>query len=157
MSKHKKEFVEIAPTPAARVDAELLRRVAWEIGEGKAADGYRPTCNHVGLAMVTPSQGFAHWRILEEWVERAGGHKGAGWHKRILVLRLYDVSYINFNGLNAHQIVDHELPGLIGRLFFNLQPATWQLAEVGFLLPSGEFVPAARSQAVAFPPAAAGK
>src|SRR5260370_34937409 len=106
MSKHKKEFVEIAPTPAARVDAELLRRVAWEIGEGKAADGYRPTCNHVGLAMVTPGQGFAHWRILEGRVERAGGPKGPGWHKGILVRRLYDVSYFNFTCLNAPQIVD---------------------------------------------------
>ena len=56
----------------APLDPEELRRCAWEIGEEPAADAYVPATNHVGLAMVTPYQGFAHWRILPG-VGRADG------------------------------------------------------------------------------------
>src|SRR6266849_4027726 len=137
-------------------DAEFLCRCAWEIGEKKPAAAYCPTENHAGLAAVTPSQGFAHWRILSEWVDRSAREKGDAWHHCRLIMRLYDVSYIQFNGLNAHRIQDQTLPGLCGQAFFKLpRPGTWQIAEVGFLLRNGEFIPAARSQSVPFPPDAA--
>src|SRR5262249_35973993 len=70
-----------------------------------------------------------------------------------LVLRLYDVSFLQFNGFNAHRMEDHTLPSLCGQLCFKLpRPGTWQIGEVGFLLRSGEFIPAARSQSVPFAP-----
>jgi glycogen(starch) synthase len=138
-----------APTS---VTPEALRRVAWEIGEKRPADWYAPPAAHIGLAAVSPGEGFAHWRILHEWVERTARQRGGAWHNCRLVLRLYDVSYIQFNGFNAHRIHDHGLPALCGEMAFALpRPGTWQLAEVGFLLRSGEFIPAARSQAVPFP------
>jgi glycogen(starch) synthase len=134
-------------------DAEFLRRCAWEIGERRAADAYCPDANHVGLAMVTPREGFVHWRILQEWVDKRAWERGGRWHNCRLVMRLYDVSYIEFNGLNAHRIQDENLPGLCGQRFFRLpQSGTWQLAEVGFLLRDGEFIPAARSRATSFAP-----
>jgi glycogen(starch) synthase len=134
------------------VDDDFLRRCAWEIGERRAADSYTPPTNHAGLAMVTPSQGFVHWRILQEWVDQTARERGPAWQDCRLLLRLYDVSFIEFNGLNAHRIQDHTLPGLCGQFFFKLtRPGTSQLAEVGFLLRNGEFIPAARSQAVSFP------
>jgi glycogen(starch) synthase len=133
------------------LDAETLRRCAWEIGEQKPADAYVPAENHVGLAAVAPNQGFAHWRIRSEWVDETARQRGGAWHHCRLVLRLYDVSYIHFNGFNAHRIQDEPLSSLSGQRFFHLPRAgTTQLAEVGFLLRSGEFIPAARSQAVPF-------
>jgi glycosyltransferase involved in cell wall biosynthesis len=137
-------------------DQEAMRRCAWQISEARLADQHAPAIGHVALAPVAPCEGFAHWRILEEWVERAARQKGDAWHNCRLVLRLYDVSCIVFNGLNAHRIKDCDLPGLCGQLFFKLpKPGTSELAEVGFLLQSGEFVPAARSRAVPFPSDAA--
>ncbi len=128
------------------LDAELLRRVGWEIAEARPADAYVPAENHVGLAAVTPTQGFAHWRIRPEWVDETARRRGGAWHNCRLVLRIYDVSCIHFNGLNAHRIQDEPLPGLCGQRFFHLpRPGTSQLAEVGFVLRSGEFLPAARS------------
>jgi glycogen(starch) synthase len=164
-------FLDLAPAaPAARpirtapgVDAdgrgtppavtpESLRRVAWEIGERRPADHHVPAGAHVGLAAVSPGEGFAHWHIPSEWVERTARQKGGAWYHCRLVLRIYDVSYIQFNGFNAHRIHDHGLPALSGDMIFGVgRPGTWQLAEVGFLLRSGEFVPAARSQIVPFP------
>jgi glycosyltransferase involved in cell wall biosynthesis len=133
------------------LDAELLRRCAWEIGEERAADAYAPAGNHVGLAAVTPSQGFAHWRINQNWADETARQRGGAWHNCRLVMRIYDVSYIHFTGLNAHRIQDEPLPALCGQRFFQLpRPGTTQLAEVGFLLRNGEFIPAARSHTTQF-------
>jgi len=143
-----------APAPGPAI--EVLHRVAWEIGEKKPAETYQPKGNHTALGMVTPHQGFAHWRILPSWIDQAARKKGEGWRHCRLVLRLYDVTFIEFNGFNAHRIQDHDLPGIVGQTFFTLARAgTWQLGEVGFLLRGGEFMPAARSQVTAFAPEAA--
>ena len=140
--------VQAPPTP------EALRQLAWEIGERRPIDSYTPTHAHVGLAAVRPTEGFAHWRIPHDWVEATAKQRGAAWHNCRPVLRLYDISCIQFNGFNAHRVQDHTLPSLCGELFFGLPNAgTSQVAEVGFLLRNGEFIPAARSQTAAFPPA----
>lgn len=139
------------PTASPPLDAETLRRCAWEIGEQRPADAYAPAENHVGLAAVTPNQGFAHWRICQEWVNETSRKRGAAWNNCRLVLRLYDVSCITFTGFNAHRIQDELLPGLCGQRFYHLpRPGTSQLAEVGFVLRSGEFIPATRSHTVRF-------
>ncbi len=136
---------------AAPPEQETLRRVAWEIGEKKPAEAYVPPDNHAGLALVSPGHGYAHWRIRPEWIDQVARSKGGAWHNCRLILRLYDVSYIIFTGLNANHIQDVALPGICGHLFFNVpRLGTWQLAEVGFLLKNGEFIPAARSQTVQF-------
>ncbi len=133
------------------LDAETLRRCAWEIGERRPADAYAPADNHVGLAAVTPNQGFAHWRICQDWVDETARKRGGAWHNCRLVLRLYDVSCILFTGFNAHRVQDESLPSLCGQRFFHVpRTGTSQLAEVGFVLRNGEFIPAARSHTVQF-------
>src|SRR2546421_11279594 len=87
-------------------DAETLRRWAWVIGAERGADRFAPAGNHTALGVVTPYRGFAHWRIHPDWVEKLARAKGDAWHNCALVLRLYDVSYIEFTGLNAHAIID---------------------------------------------------
>jgi len=130
---------------------EYLRRVAWEIGEAQPAELYQPHTNLVGLGMVHPTQGFAYWNIRQDWIEQTARQQAGNWDGARLILRLYDVSYILFNGFNAHRIQDQPLSGLKGHCFFHLPgPGTWQLAEVGFLLRNGIFVPAARSEVVSF-------
>ena len=133
--------------------AELLRRCAWEIGEHKPAEANKPAENHVGLAIVAPHQGFAHWRIQPEWIEKISKERGQAWQNCRLIIRLYDVTCIQFNGFNAHAIQNISIPNICGQQLFALSRAgTVQLAEVGFELKSGEFIPAARSQCVQFPP-----
>ena len=77
---------------------------------------------------------------------------GDAWHDCRLVLRLYDVSYIQFNGL---QRPPHPGPPAArhcaGRCSSTCRgPAPGSSAEVGFLLRNGEFIPAARSPVVPF-------
>lgn len=153
---HKPRNMNTEPiTTRTDLDADFLRSTAWEISERKPADAFTPLVNHVALAMVNPCRGFAHWRISHEWIEETRRKHANAWNNSRMVLRLYDVSYITFNGLNANHIQDHPLPCICGQLFFNLPHAgTWQLGEVGFLLRNGEFIPAARSNTVSFPRAA---
>lgn len=137
--------------PTGSFDQDFLRQAAWEIGEGRAGDRYTPNHNHVGLGMVHPTQGFIHWRLLPEWIDEIARSRQGQWDGSRPIVRLYDVSYITFNGLNAHRVQDENVPCLVGQAFFTLaNPGTWQLAEVGFLLRNGEFIPAARSPVVPF-------
>jgi glycosyltransferase involved in cell wall biosynthesis len=140
-------------TPLPRVlDAEKLRHWAGVIDEQKAGEQFVSPANHAGLGVASPCQGFAHWRIHQSWVDETARARGNAWHNCALVLRLYDVSFIDFNGLNAHSMTDVTLPSLCGHLFFHVsRPGTSQLGEVGFRLRNGEFIAAARSQAVRFP------
>ena len=58
------------------LSAEFLRHCAWEIGEQRAWQAYGPTENHVGLGLVAPYQGFAHWRIRHDWIEETRKSRG---------------------------------------------------------------------------------
>src|SRR5262245_27847563 len=62
------------------LDAETLRRCAWEIGETRPADAYVPVDKHVDLSAVTPNQGFAYWRICQAWVDETSRRRGGAWH-----------------------------------------------------------------------------
>lgn len=148
VAKEPPASLEPPPSPP---DQETLRKCGWDMGVRRAGEWYTPAANHIALAMVHPFQGFAHWRILQKWVDDTAWSRGQGWFHCRLILRLYDVSYITFNGFNAHRIQDLDLPGIAGNTFFNLpRPGTNQLGEVGFLLRGGEFIPAARSQVIQF-------
>jgi glycosyltransferase involved in cell wall biosynthesis len=139
------------PASATPPTPEELRDCGWVIGEARASEKYTPGRNHASLAMVAPKAAFAYWRITPEWVEAAQRQRGAAWDGCRLVLRLYDVTCLIFNGFNAHRMQDVLLHRLAGQVFCGLPRAgTSQLGEVGFLLRSNEFVPAARSQAVLF-------
>ncbi len=130
---------------------EYLRNLAWEIGEGGGAEVHCPRVNHTALAMVTPGKAFAHWHIYQEWIDKTAAEKGELWRNCRLILRLYDVSFIEFNGFNAHHFHDYTLPAVSGRMIFDMhRVGTWELAEVGFVLQNGEFVAAARSNVVQF-------
>lgn len=146
-------YHHLVVAPPRPLDQDTLRKVAWEIGSQRAADRFYPSENHVGLATVNPYQGFFYWRIRQDWIDQQIRERGHTWQHCSLVVRLYDVSFIEFNGLNAHHMFDLGVPAIEGHQFFNLaRPGTWQLAEVGFRLRNGEFVPAARSHVVPFPP-----
>ena len=144
-------FAATAAAETVRLAIQKTGTVAWEIGERRPADSYTPPSSNVGLAMVHPTHGFVHWRILHDWVESTARARGGAWDGCRMVVRIYDVSCIEFTGFNAHRFQDHHLHGLTGQMFFNLpSPGTWQLAEVGFVLRSGEFISAARSPVVPF-------
>ena len=127
-------------------DAELLRRCGWEIGEEKATDAYAPADNHIGLAAAAPIRVSSTGAFRPEWVEQTARQRGA-WHHCRLVLRLYDVSYIQFTGFNANRIQDEPLPGLCGQRFFPPVSAGNVADRRGRLCPARRRIPSRRSLA----------
>ncbi len=133
-------------------DPEALRRSLDKIGSRESYARFAWNRSYVSIAVVTPKRGFASFRVPDHWIREHTEKAPNEWNLGRLVLRIYDITYIEFNGFNAHRIIDIPIPSA-GHCFFNLPHAgTVQLAEVGMLLASGEFVPAARSGAVHFPP-----
>jgi len=138
--------------PAPRLPAESLRRYAWEIGERRAHSAYTCPDSYVNLTVVAPGQAFIVWRVQPAWVDGAARRKAGQWDGARLIVRLYDVSGIAFNGFNARQMRDIPIETLHGdRLLAAPLAGTTQLAELGFLLRNREFVPAARSMSTLFP------
>ncbi len=139
----------IPPTPPP--DCETLRRHAWDIGARRYGDSYASPGNHVALGMVDPYHGFVHWRVHQKWIDETAWLRGTAWFNSRMVLRLYDVSCVTFDGFNAHSVRDIPLPGIVGHLFYPMpRPGIHLLAEVGFVLQRGEFIPAARSAVCCF-------
>lgn len=133
-------------------DPERLRSIAWEIGSRRAVDRYQTEQSYVVLMSVSPSETLAGWRLNQARIDETRAARAGVWDGARQILRLYDVSYILFNGLNAHRTHDFPVNGRSGECFLKLQlGGTFQLAEIGFLLRTGEFVPAARSNTVEFP------
>jgi glycosyltransferase involved in cell wall biosynthesis len=140
------------PEPEVILDEQFLRRCAWQIGERRPHETFVCPDNYVALSVVTPGQAFIVWRVQQSWIDHLARSKGGAWNGARFVVRFYEVTRLVFNGLNAHRMRDVTVDGLAGERLFELPLAgTTQLAEVGFLLRSGEFVAAARSPVAHFP------
>ena len=68
------------------------------------------------------------------------------------ILRVYDVTDVNFNGSNAHSFFDIDLKGLANNWYINVANAerAW-VVEIGILSKKGAFFPLARSNMVKTP------
>ncbi len=144
--------VPACPAFASVRDPVLLRNLAWQIATSSPQDQYAPVESYVTLAMAGPRQGLVTWRVLPSWVQHSGATRGDKGNHHRLTLRLYDVTLLDFDGHNAHRIVDIPLDDFSGERIIGLDAAgTVELAEVGFVRTDGEFLPAARSRLVHFP------
>lgn len=92
---------------------------------------------------------YAYWELREETAHRARAASAAG----RAVLRVFDVSEIDFNGFNAHRQFDVQVSLDAGNWYVQVPVAgrTW-LAEIGFVARDGRFASMRRSNAIALPP-----
>jgi glycosyltransferase involved in cell wall biosynthesis len=123
-----------------------MREIAWELGRWVS---FPFTSDYAVLCMVHPWLGQVHWHVRRETADalRAGG----GLEHARLVVRVYDVTDVIFNGYNAHMFFDLDVGRLSGNYYFKVpQPARHYLAEAGFLAPDGGFGALARSAVTFF-------
>jgi glycosyltransferase involved in cell wall biosynthesis len=129
-------------------EPERLRSLCWELGTR-----FPPQLggDRLALAVVHQHLGFLHWQLRSSSVERLKVDKGQSFDGARLALRVYDVTDIEFDGLNAHGFFDIGVEGLSGTHYFHIgQLERNLLAEVGFALPSGEYCALARSRTCLF-------
>lgn len=127
---------------------DRLRAIAWDI-----SSTYPRPMRHDSLAlyMVTPHRGHLHWHLREETVNSLKAGHGDRLRHAPLVIRVYDVTDVMFDGLNAHSFFDIEVHGLSGNYYATVpQLGRNYLAEIGLRGADGGFHRFVRSQPVFF-------
>ncbi len=124
---------------------------AREKKEFKFPQGYGD--NKIVLLVRDPWWLFAYWEIgkdrekdIVSKIEKSGERPEKS------VLRVYNVTGINFNGKNARSFFDIELKGLASNWYINVNsPGTSWVVDIGIITNKGNFYLLARSNAVTTP------
>ena len=109
--------------------------------------------NRIVLLARDPWWVFAYWEIRKDKEDEARRKiESSGDSPAKSILRVYDVTNINFNGKNAHSFFDIDLQGLANSWYINvgLPEKSW-IVEIGILTKKGNFYLLARSNAVKTP------
>jgi glycosyltransferase involved in cell wall biosynthesis len=131
-----------------RISGERLNRIIWELGH------YYPVpllADQISLSMVRPHLGYICWHVSEESIAVLRQQAEDAFHNSKMVVRIYDVTDIIFDGHNAHMFFDIEVGRTGGNYYFPVhRTGRNYLAEVGLRRGGGPFHPFARSGAAIF-------
>ncbi|MFA5388396.1 MAG: DUF4912 domain-containing protein [Candidatus Omnitrophota bacterium] len=110
------------------------------------------TATKITLIAKDPFWLYAYWDIAESSIEDVKRQLGGNLDGTKFIVRMYDVTYKNFNGFNANHWFDIEM----GRHSSNWYISLWNdnasyCGEIGILHNSGRFFPMARSNFVHTP------
>jgi glycosyltransferase involved in cell wall biosynthesis len=129
---------------------DRLRAIAWEVGSKYPIP---LTANYIALTMVRPHQGHLHWHVNADALDKIRAGEDERFKTAPLIIRLYDVTDIMFDGLNAHSFFDISINHLAGGHYFNVPRVTRHyLAEIGLRAWDGAFCYVARSTVTYFDP-----
>jgi glycosyltransferase involved in cell wall biosynthesis len=132
----------------AKLSQELLRRIAWETGRTFPIP---LSSDYLSLSMVHPRLGHVHWNVLEGSLENLILSRGDAFRGAPVVVRVYDVTDIIFDGFNAHAFFDLHTGGAAGNYYFRVDhPGKNYLAEAGLRSRDGSFAALTRSNVVCF-------
>ncbi|MDP3260447.1 MAG: DUF4912 domain-containing protein [Thermodesulfovibrionales bacterium] len=98
--------------------------------------------DRITLMTVNPWKLFAYWEVREDTLSKIKG---------TLVLRVYDVTGIYFDGKNANLVFDVPVHGRIGDSYIGVGPDKVFIVDIGAVSKAGEFVAIARSNQAATP------
>lgn len=125
-----------------------MRHVAWDTGRMFPIP---LSSDHLSLFMVNPRLGHVHWKVREGSLKEMLSGREDTFGGAPMVVRLYDVTDIVFDGFNAHSFFDIDVASLIGNHYFRVDNvARNYLAEVGLRGRNGSFAAVARSNTVFF-------
>jgi hypothetical protein len=102
------------------------------------------------LLVRDPWWAYAWWEVTDPTMAQAKQQSG---DSARLVLRVYNVTQIDWDGANHHDYSDIEVHGAASNWFLELaKPGDSFCAEIGLLDESGQFVGMVRSNAITLPP-----
>lgn len=109
--------------------------------------------NRIVLMTRDPWWIYAYWEIKRQKEEEIRNTvRAKGFDNPKSVLRVYDVTDIDFTGSNAHSFFDIELKGLANNWYIEVgKPNRSWVADIGLLTPPGDFFLLARSNCVRTP------
>lgn len=101
---------------------------------------------------VDPYWLHAYWEITLKDKTKISAQSDKASHSQKRILRVYDVSFIHFDGNNAHSYFDIEIDKDKGNWYINLwNPRKSFCAEIGMRSLQGDFHPIARSNVIDSP------
>ena len=127
---------------------QRLREVIWDIGKGYPIP---LRGDSIELLMVSPGLGHVIWHVQEQSTTKAATAEGGAFANAPLVVRIYDVTDIIFDGSNAHMFFDLPAARASGSYYFAPgRQARNYIAEIGLRNARGMFYPISRSGAAFF-------
>jgi len=138
-----KPFQPVKPPDTSRVsEARLTGELPWGYGDNK-----------ITLQVRDPYWAHAYWEIADNVKNKLRQDLGdEGYTRSIFVLRIYDVTNVNFDGLNAHSYYDVHIFEGASNWYLHLQkPNCSYIVDLGIITPSGEFILIARSNRINTP------
>ncbi|MCA1031744.1 DUF4912 domain-containing protein [Bacillus timonensis] len=106
----------------------------------------------LNLMVRNPTTLFVHWSISERRINLIEEQFLYEWEKIRKILRLYDITSVNFNGHNAVKTVDIDVSENVNFTFlYNLQPSSSYIIDLGVLLDNNIFFSVLRSNKVVTP------
>lgn len=110
------------------------------------------TTSRITLIPKDPSWIYAYWEIADSSVEDVRRQLGGNLDGTRFVVRMYDVTYKDFNGFNANNWFDIEVGRYSNNWYINLwNDNASYCAEIGIVHNSGRFFPMAMSNFVHTP------
>ncbi|RJQ42148.1 MAG: DUF4912 domain-containing protein [Nitrospiraceae bacterium] len=131
IEKIEKEVKGFAPAQEYGVAVTAKKALPVEYGEDR-----------ITLMTVDPWKLFAYWEVKENTLSKVKG---------TLVLRVYDVTGIYFDGKNANLVFDVPVFGRIGDSYIGVGPDKAFVVDIGAVSKAGEFVAMARSNQASTP------
>lgn len=104
--------------------------------------------NKITLMVVDPWKLFAYWNIDESSLAKTRG---------VLVLRVYDITRISFDGRNANIVFDIAVYEHAGNSYIGVGPDREFVVDIGIVLHGKGFITLARSNRVTTPMLKAGR
>ncbi len=100
-----------------------------------------------------PDWAFSYWEITQETIQQVMQRIGAhNWNQARHILRVYDVTSVEFNGSNAHRSWDVEISPYASSWYLHMPESDRSyIADIGLITPYGEFVMLARSNPITMP------
>jgi uncharacterized protein len=87
-----------------------------------------------------------YWEVVPHTFERLRGELGEAFHQAKRLLRVYDVTSVVFNGVNANRFFDLEINPMSNSWYIDTGgPGRSWCVDLGLLLPDGRFITIVRS------------
>jgi hypothetical protein len=108
--------------------------------------------NYLVLLVRDPYCMFSYWEFSDEQMDIVAKQFARQWGKITLVLRVYNLTGLNFDGENAHSYFDVNVHSLANNFYIKeISPNNSYCVELGVITSDGRFVALLRSNIVQTP------
>lgn len=119
--------------------------------EEKIPDRYND--NRVVLMVRDPYWCYTYWEISDSLLENKRKEMREEWGDYSLILRVYDVTGVEFDGTNSYKFQDIRVNSNAGNWYINVwEPGRDYMVEIGYRSHDGHFIAIIRSNRVSSPP-----